>query len=290
MKYLTIMDFETLRSERVKLQESALETLHPEARLLSCAALMICRKGTAAIQVNLNKFLLHKDSVLMLFPGDAASINASDDFRVEMLRFDGALLREASLQLEHAVYSDLRRDRCRTDEPAVAAIINSMFSLLRIYFRQDDCRCKDQLALYQLKSFFLGYYDFLVRRQPLPSANNPRSAQRLFTLFMEQLENNYKSCHTVAHYAQMLHITPKYLNHVTHNICGHTPKTLIDHYVIMRIKLDLRTTADNIKQIAWDYHFSDASFFCRHFRKHTGMTPQEYRQKYKDAQTAPPTP
>lgn len=283
MKYLSIMDYETLRSERVRLEWSALESLRSETRLLSAAALLICRKGTAVIRVNFRKFPLNEGSVLMLFPGDAASLNASGGFRVEMLRFDAAILREASLQLEHDVYSCLRHDRCLAEEPAAAAIVNSMFALLRIYFRQDDCRCKDQLALYQLKSFFLGCHDFFVRRQDAANAPPPpAAADRLFALFMEQLEKNYKERHTVASYAQILHITPKYLNHVARKICGRTPKMLIDHYVIMRIKLDLRTTNINIKQMAWDYHFSDASFFCRHFRNCTGMTPQEYRRKYKE--------
>lgn len=277
------MDFEILRSKQVRLERSSLSALHSEARMLSCGVLMICRKGEATLQVNFNNFPIRKNSVLMLFPGDVAEVKAaSNDFSIEMLRFDGALLREASLQLEHAVYSNLRHDRCKADEPTVSAIVDSMFTLLRIYFQQEECHCKDQLALYQLKSFFLGYYDFLIRHSKMPQADVARSANRLFALFMEQLENNYKSCHSVAGYAQMLHITPKYLNHVARKTCGRTPKILIDHYIIMRIKLDLRTTNVNIKQMAWDYHFSDASFFCRHFHKCTGMTPQEYRHKYKE--------
>jgi AraC-like DNA-binding protein len=30
--------------------------------------------------------------------------------------------------------------------------------------------------------------------------------------------------------------------------------------------------------MAWEYHFADASFFCRYFKKHTGMTPQQVRE------------
>lgn len=35
-----------------------------------------------------------------------------------------------------------------------------------------------------------------------------------------------------------------------------------------------------VKEIAWNYHFADASFFCRYFKSHTGLTPQDYRRKF----------
>ena len=42
------------------------------------------------------------------------------------------------LELEQTVYSALREDRCRQDSPVVTHIIESMFSLLRLYFEQHD--------------------------------------------------------------------------------------------------------------------------------------------------------
>ena len=37
------------------------------------------------------------------------------------------------------------------------------------------------------------------------------------------------------------------------------------------------TDPQPIKQIAWDYQFSDTSFLCRYFKQHTGQTPQQFR-------------
>ncbi len=38
-------------------------------------------------------------------------------------------------------------------------------------------------------------------------------------------------------------------------------------------------TTQSIKEIAWEYHFSDTSFFfCRYYKKHTGMTPRQVRE------------
>lgn len=258
--------------------------LEEEAQMLDAhALLMLCRGGRADITVNFITWHIHRDTAMMLFPGDIACVSdASPDFDIEMLRFDESMLREASLQLEHTVYDELRRDRCRSDEREVAEIVDKMFCILRVYFRQDDCHCKGQLALYQLKSFFLGFHDYMIRRhEASPADDSSHRASFLFTVFMKQLTRDFKLSRSVAYYAGKLNISPKYLNAIVRKATGQTPKAIIDHYVTMHIKLDLRTTPVSVKQMAWDYHFSDESFFCRHFHRHTGMTPQEYRRKYK---------
>ena len=153
-------------------------------------------------------------------------------------------------------------------------------ALLRIYFEQEGCPCLDQLVLLQLKAFFLGFYDYLYRNPIKRTADNgsPRTRE-LFNRFMRELENRYRQSRDVSFYAELLNISPKYLNIVTQRMTSHTIKTIINQYVVLQIKQSLTTEEKSIKQIAWDYHFSDLSFFCRYFKQHTGMTPQQFRKR-----------
>ena len=155
-----------------------------------------------------------------------------------------------------------------------------MFALLRLYFEQEGCICLDQLVLLQLKAFFLGFYDYLYRNPIERKADNgsPRTKE-LFNRFMRELENRYRQSRDVSFYAELLNISPKYLNIVTQRITSHTIKTIIDQYVVLQIKQSLSTEEKSIKQLAWEYHFSDLSFFCRYFKQHTGMTPQQFRKR-----------
>lgn len=57
-----------------------------------------------------------------------------------------------------------------------------------------------------------------------------------------------------------------------------TAKAAIDEYTIMQLKLILRNSSQNIKEIAWEFSFSSQPFFCEYFRRHTGMTPQQWRE------------
>ena len=274
---------ETLASENARLYNSDLHELTLEPVVFGDGAIVLCKSGSAEMMIDFKRWELHTGAVITLFPQDVVLLrNKSADFKVELLRFDKALLREASLQLEQTVYSSLRADRCRKDRPIVTDIIEGMFNLLRIYFRQDDCTCLDQLVLYQLKAFFLGFYDYLYRhKNECPDDEGSHRTNEVFNAFMELLEQDYILDRNVSHFAEKLHISPKYLNTIIRRKTGHSAKSIIDQYVIMQVKLLLRTREDSVKQITYDFHFSDVSFFCRYFKAHTGTTPQEFRKAQK---------
>lgn len=277
------MKCEIFASEKAQLCITSLQELKDESNVIDYGAIILCKGGTASMRIDFKDWHLKQYAVITLFPNDVVMLHdVSDDFEVEMLRYDKTLLREASLQLEQTVYSLLRKDRCRTDKQVVTLIIENMFSLLRLYFIQKECMCLDQLVLYQLKAFFLGFYDWMVRnRHEAPEDNGSRRTNELFNMFMEYLEQNYMKSHTVAFYAGRLNITSKYLNNIVRQMTGYTTKDIIDQYVTMQIKLQLRTADKSVKQLAWDFNFSDESFFCRYFKLHTGYTPQQFRKNIK---------
>lgn len=251
-----------------------------DPQVVNFGAIMICRHGKACVRVNFDEWLLYEGAVLTLFPGDVVSLVQHCEFEVEMLQYDAVMLREASLQLEQTVYEQLREDRCRQDSPVVTDISNSMFRLLHVYFDQVGCVCIAQLVLLQLKAFFIGFHEYLQRTPSVHRQDNcsPRVRQ-LFNRFMMLIESEYKKSRDVNYYAALLNITPKYLTVIVRQITGQTPKRIIDHYTVLQLRLRLRNSEFSIKQIAWEFNFSDVSFFCRFFKRHTGMSPMEMREK-----------
>lgn len=274
-----IMDKETMVIQRATLTESDLTRWQDEGMLLEDGCLIYCVSGDAVLTVNFDTWTFTRRSVLILFPGDMVEVHsATDDFKVQMLRYSASLLREASLQLEQTVYSLLRKDRCRGASPLVEDIVSQIFDLLKNY--QDACPDSfNQIVLLQLKAFFLGFHNYLLRNphEAQPEEGSER-INELFSRFMEMIMAHYKESREVAFYAARLHISPKYLFNISLAKTGRSPKTIIDHYVIMQLKLLLRTSTESIKQIAWDYHFNDDSFFCRYFKSHTGLSPQQFRK------------
>lgn len=257
---------------------SGLEEWQEGPQVLTYGAILICRKGKAMLNVNYKDWELYEGAVITLFPNDVVKLKVDGDFEVEILKYNPSLLREASLQLEQTVYSSLRKDRCRQDTPVVTNIINGMFGLLKVYFDQSECTCISQLVLCQLKAFFIGFHEYLQRNpQYRPDEVKSYRVRELFNRFMMLLERDYKISRDVNYYAAQMNISSKYLTNIVSLVTGHTPKTIIDQYVILQLKLHLKRTTQSIKEMAWEFHFADVSFFCRYFKKHTGLTPQQIR-------------
>lgn len=274
-------------SELSSYQEASLFTTHLEEwqdgpQVITYGAILICRKGKATVNINYKEWHLHEGAVITVFPNDVVELKVKSEaslFDVEMLKYNASLLREASLQLEQTVYSSLREDRCRQDTPVVTNIIDSMFALLKVYFNQSECTCISQLVLLQLKAFFVGFHEYLQRNPQNRPDDEVKSyrVRELFNRFMMLMERDYKLSRDVNYYADLMHITSKYLTNIVRQVAGHTPKTIIDQYVILQLKMHLQRSSQSIKEIAWEYHFTDVSFFCRYFKKHTGLTPQQMR-------------
>ena len=286
---------------------SGLEEWQEGPQVLTYGAILICRKGKARLNVNYKDWELYEGAVITLFPNDVVELKVGGDFKspqtengdcrspetengdckspqtansfqVEILKYNPSLLREASLQLEQTVYSSLRKDRCRQDTPVVTNIINGMFGLLKVYFDQSECTCISQLVLCQLKAFFIGFHEYLQRNpQYRPDEVKSYRVRELFNRFMMLLEKDYKISRDVNYYAEKMNISSKYLTNIVNQVTGHTPKTIIDQYVILQLKLHLKRSTQSIKEMAWEFHFADVSFFCRYFKKHTGLTPQQIR-------------
>ena len=303
--------------QEASLSCSGLEEWQEGPQVLTYGAILICRKGKARLNVNYKDWELYEGAVITLFPndvvelkvdgdckspqtengdckspqtengdcrspetenGDCKSPQTANSFQVEILKYNPSLLREASLQLEQTVYSSLREDRCRQDTPVVTNIINGMFSLLKVYFDQSECTCISQLVLCQLKAFFIGFHEYLQRNpQYRPDEVKSYRVRELFNRFMMLLERDYKISRDVNYYAEQMNISSKYLTNIVNQVTGHTPKTIIDQYVILQLKLHLKRSTQSIKEMAWEFHFADVSFFCRYFKKHTGLTPQQIR-------------
>lgn len=276
-------DHELRGKKEAQLITSDLKEWQAEVQVINYGAIVICRKGKAVIHVNYHQWELYKGAVITVFPNDVVlleEIKGEENFEVEMLRYSASLLREASLQMEQTVYSFLREDRCRQDKPIVTNIINSMFQLLKVYFDQKECTCLTDLVLYQLKAFFIGFHEYLQRNpQYQQSEIKSRRIRELFNHFMMLVEREYKTSRDVNYYAQKMNITSKYLTNIVKQVTPHTPKIIIDEYVILQLKMQLHLSKQSIKEIAWEYHFSDVSFFCRYFKSHTGKTPQQFRKE-----------
>ena len=98
--------------------------------------------------------------------------------------------------------------------------------------------------------------------------------------FFQLVMSNYKVNRSVTFYANSLCITPKYLTMVVKEVSGKSAKDWITEYMILELKGLLTNSTLNIQEIVEKTQFSNQSSLGRFFRRHTGLSPLQYRKKY----------
>lgn len=72
----------------------------------------------------------------------------------------------------------------------------------------------------------------------------------------------------------------RYLGTLVRKASGVTAKEWIDRAVVTAAKVMLCHTRMPVGEIAYRLHFANDSFFCKYFRRLTGVTPTEFRSEY----------
>ncbi|GAB3163137.1 AraC family transcriptional regulator [Telluribacter humicola] len=99
--------------------------------------------------------------------------------------------------------------------------------------------------------------------------------------FSQMVEWNYTRLHTVADYADMLHISPKALNKRITRYSSTTPNDIIKNRIILEAKRLLVHTTLSVKEVGFKLGYEDTSYFIRLFTKQSDMSPQSFRSQYQ---------
>lgn len=112
---------------------------------------------------------------------------------------------------------------------------------------------------------------------------SPSSASSRKTMQIEKfralVNENYKKHKPITAYANELGITSGQLSRLCRDVLGVSSLDVINARLIHEAQRDLIYTVSTIKQLADALGFADETYFGRFFRKHTGLSPREFRAK-----------
>ena len=104
-------------------------------------------------------------------------------------------------------------------------------------------------------------------------------ADATITQLRALVDEFFRREHQLGFYAEKLSMTVDRLNDHVKRATGVTAGHLIRQRVLTEAKRQLVFSAQPIQDIAQELAFSDPSHFARFFRKHTGTTPHEFRDR-----------
>ena len=107
-----------------------------------------------------------------------------------------------------------------------------------------------------------------------------KSQPKVVSEFMGLLFRYYREHKDVEFYASKLHMQKEHFSTVVKRTTGMTAGTCIRKYVVLKACAQLKNSERSVKEISIDLNFTDASHFCKFFRKYMGESPEEYRQQF----------
>lgn len=111
--------------------------------------------------------------------------------------------------------------------------------------------------------------------------NDKKRKEVIFDNFCEELRKYFSINRTIPFYSGRLGVSPKYLNDIVKEKTQITANDYIDKVTVTECKALLSSTEMSIQRISMLMNFSSYSGFGKFFKRMTGMSPTEYRERTK---------
>lgn len=120
------------------------------------------------------------------------------------------------------------------------------------------------------------------RRKQQPEGNTAFKTQSMtFNNFLKILEENFRRPEGVEFYAEKLFMSSRNLNLICQNILQQSVSEIIETRKLIEAKNLLASTDKSVSEIGFDLGYNEKSYFTNVFKKKSGQTPTEFRDKMK---------
>lgn len=245
--------------------------------------ILLCVRGEVSLSVDLNRYDIRRNTLLLIRPGSQFVVHACRDFALRCVVFDPAI--RLHIPIPACDVAELQLHVIRNPVVSLAAgerlQLRRLFYAFRAVMAGNRNSARGRVVLQHAIVLLLYAVSDLL--QPKTEPRSLRSARtrrdEYFCRFIEMLSRYYTAERSVAFYADKLNLTPKYLTTVIREVSGRTASEWIDDVIVQEACNRLVFSENSIQQIAYELNFPNQSFFGAFFKNKTGVSPSAYRQK-----------
>lgn len=167
--------------------------------------------------------------------------------------------------------------------PSEEVILWELYDKIRREYDEHQDEFSREIILSHIDSI-LKYSDRFYKRQFNDrsvnlSGSTVKKFQTVLSDYFSKKRHLSKGLPSVQYLAGELSISSRYLSDVLRQETGKTALEHIHIYLIKEAKNLLLSSENNISEIAYDLGFESPSYFTRLFKKVTGVTPVQYKEK-----------
>lgn len=247
---------------------------------VQAAVLLLVRKGSVQVELDLKTYHLEAGSLFIVFPEQVVKAQkASEDFDPICIACSKNMIDELIIRFDDntRLILKFREDPLQQLNPSEFEQLNASFEFLKKKFETTEMNsCRLQV----LKNLLIGllYECIGMKNEPVTTDAVKSRGQILFSQFIDLVVEKHREQHSVKYYADELGITPKYLSAVAEEQTGKNAKRWIDEHIALDAKVLLRSSSRDIQKVSKILNFPDVSFFGKFFKRLVGVSPKVYRK------------
>jgi AraC family transcriptional regulator, transcriptional activator of pobA len=124
----------------------------------------------------------------------------------------------------------------------------------------------------------------LARSRERSARSAPPRQEALFARFVQLVERHHLEHWPVTRYAERLGLSAERLNRLVRDSAGRSALAFVHERVLREACRRLLYIAAPVSTLAFELGFEDPAYFCRFFKRHTGVSPRDYRVQQAAAQ------
>ncbi|MCB0577084.1 MAG: AraC family transcriptional regulator [Saprospiraceae bacterium] len=234
-------------------------------------------KGEGEHVIDFTTYPVSDHSVFIMRPGQVHQLTLKQGSIGYLMEFDNDFYSPHEKPASQVLRKASGKNHC----PLNADKFRKIHALLSFIFEEytDKKEKYKEVIRANLEILFIA----LVRQSQSPGdhSKNAGNAQERLEELLQLLDTHISTKKQVAEYAKLLHLTPYRLNAITKELLGKNCSELINDQIILEAKRYLLATSNQVNQIAGQLGYDDVSYFIRFFKKHTGYSPELFRQHFR---------
>lgn len=241
--------------------------------------LLLATEGSGSHDIDFSTYAIHPLRLFFISPGQIHAWREINNLKGYVLFFTDDFF---SLRYHNNVLAEFPFFNSLRHEPFMELTGQSFGNLHQLMSTLHEEYSKPKLYSDNLLRSYLNILLIVLAREYLPrQTGTDQGTQRTLIRTFENLINqHFRTKKHPRDYADLLFITPNYLNEVCKQTTGQSAGELIRKRIIIEAKRLLAHTPQTVSEIAYDLQFDDASYFCRFFKKETQKSPENFRKTF----------
>lgn len=242
------------------------------------------KKGTGKHSIDFMTYDVFDNAIFFVAPNQVHYFDEKTDYEGVLLHFDQLFLVQDQSPLDFFLNCNLFNNPYQQPSCCIGTgiddILDKYVSQIKDELKNGETFGKEMILGNYLKSFLIQIQRRKNQFERVADPLSPIFEEKRMQLmkFINLIDENYKKGYSVAEYACLLHISSRSLSDLTQQQLNKTPSQMIQERIILEAQRLLLYSNLNINQVGYRLGFDDASYFVKYFKKHTGVSPSEFKK------------